>query len=175
MRKDYIEFQDRSVPKAYFLSFRGYGTWLHGDERFSMDRKNFNRFGGDKIVGNSGLRQKEYSQLKNSPFIFNGEKRKIIDEVVREVCEYRKYHLIAINIRTNHVHCIISGGDKPESIMTTLKSYITRRFRENLKISSETKICSRHGSTKYLWTDEHIEKAVDYVINGQGDDLPNFL
>ncbi|HQU83904.1 MAG TPA: transposase [Pyrinomonadaceae bacterium] len=175
MRKDYVEFQDISVPKAYFLSFRGYGTWLHGDVRFSMDRKNFNRFGSDKIVGNSGLLQKEYSLLKNPPFIFNGEMRKIINEVIREVCEYRKYHLIAINTRTNHVHCVVAGNDKPESIMTTFKSYITRRFREGLKISTETKIWSRHGSTKYLWTDEQIEKAVDYVINGQGDNLPDFI
>jgi hypothetical protein len=30
------------------------------------------------------------------------------------------------------------------------------------------------GSTRYLWNEESVARAVDYVINGQGDDLPDF-
>jgi hypothetical protein len=26
------------IPLAYFFTFRAYGTWLHGDERGSVDR-----------------------------------------------------------------------------------------------------------------------------------------
>ena len=33
------DFDDNEFPLAYFISFRTYGTWLHGDERFSVDRK----------------------------------------------------------------------------------------------------------------------------------------
>jgi hypothetical protein len=25
-----------------------------------------------------------------------------------------------------------------------------------------------------LWTERHVERAIDYVVNGQGDELPNF-
>ena len=39
MIRDYIEFQDRSTPLAYLITIRSYGTWLHGDERGSMDRR----------------------------------------------------------------------------------------------------------------------------------------
>ncbi len=38
MRRDYIDFQDRSAPVGFLLTFRCYGTWLHGDERGSLDR-----------------------------------------------------------------------------------------------------------------------------------------
>jgi hypothetical protein len=34
------------------------------------------------------------------------------------------------------------------------------------------KAWSRHGSTRYLWTDKSIEDACQYVIEGQGIDLP---
>jgi hypothetical protein len=30
------------------------------------------------------------------------------------------------------------------------------------------------GSERWLWTEKHVSDAVDYVINGQGDDLPKF-
>lgn len=173
MKTDYIDFQDRQTPKAYFLSFRGYGTWLHGDAKFSMDRRNYNRFGGDKIGLNENLRKHELSTLKNQPFLFDDCVRKIIVETISEVCDFRQYRLVAINARTNHVHCVVSGKDKPELIMNSFKSYITRNLRKQNLIGNETKIWSRHGSTKYLWTDNQIEKAVDYVLHGQGDE-PSF-
>jgi len=30
MKRDYIDFQDRSSPIGYLITFRCYGTWLHG-------------------------------------------------------------------------------------------------------------------------------------------------
>ena len=173
MTKDYIEFQDRSVPKAYFLSFRGYGTWLHGDERLSMDRKEFNKFGQGKIAPNIKLKQTEINGLKNSPFTFTGEMREIIRASIEEVCSFRKYRLIAINVRSNHVHCVVAGAAQPELIMNSFKSYATRHLKEKILLPDGVKIWSRHGSTKYLWTDEQIANAIFYVLNGQGDESPN--
>ena len=33
MIRDYVEFQERTVPLAYSITVRSYGTWLHGDKR----------------------------------------------------------------------------------------------------------------------------------------------
>jgi len=33
-------WNNTDTPLAYFISFRSYGTWLHGDERGSIDRFN---------------------------------------------------------------------------------------------------------------------------------------
>jgi len=38
MKKDYIDFNDRNAPIGYLITFRCYGTWLHGDEGASVDR-----------------------------------------------------------------------------------------------------------------------------------------
>jgi hypothetical protein len=58
--------------------------------------------------------------------------------------------------------------------MNTFKAYAARHLRESNLLAAEAKLWSRHGSTRYLWTDKHIETAVDYVINRQGDELPSF-
>ena len=33
---------------------------------------------------------------------------------------------------------------------------------------------ARHGSTIYLWKEHDVEKGVEYVLLGQGDELPKF-
>ena len=35
---DLITLNDSDTALAYFISFRSYGTWLHGDQRGSIDR-----------------------------------------------------------------------------------------------------------------------------------------
>ena len=50
----------------------------------------------------------------------------------------------------------------------------SRNLRKKGLLSNEAKLWSRHGSTRYLWTERHIEIAVEYVIDGQCDELPNF-
>ena len=46
------DFDDNEFPLAYLITFRCYGTWLHGDERGSMDRTH-NVFGAPKIAANA--------------------------------------------------------------------------------------------------------------------------
>jgi hypothetical protein len=31
-------WNDTDMPLAYLITFRSYGTWLHGDQRGSIDR-----------------------------------------------------------------------------------------------------------------------------------------
>jgi hypothetical protein len=41
------EFKDDHIPVGFLISFRGFGTWLHGDPRGSVDRLH-NRYGTPK-------------------------------------------------------------------------------------------------------------------------------
>ncbi|MDQ3749305.1 MAG: transposase [Acidobacteriota bacterium] len=173
MVRDYIEFQDRNAPLAY-LSIRLYGTWLHGDERGSMNRRTNNLFGTLKIHFNPNLAKHEISLLKHPPIKLNAQQRIVVENAIRKVCETRLYKLFALQVRTNHVHVVVSAVGKPEFIMNSFKAYSTRHLRKNGLLADKSKLWSRHGSTRYLWTESHIEMAVDYVINEQGDDLPNF-
>ena len=98
----------------------------------------------------------------------------MVEEAARNVCYHRGYTLLAINVRTNHVHAVISAACKPEKVLEALKAYATRELRQTGSISAELKPWVRHGSTRYLWKERHVEKAMSYVLYGQGDDPPDF-
>ena len=172
--RDHIEFQDRAVAKGYLITFRSYGTWLHGDERGSVDRRYYNRFGTMKIEADADMKARKAKLLKSEPYFLGAAERQIVESAVREVCLIRGYALYAINVRTEHAHIVTGNSGKPERMMDSFKAYSTKALRNAGLIGEGFKPWSRHGSTRYLWTDEHIAKAVDYVVNGQGGELPEF-
>ena len=172
--RDYLEFQERSVAKAYLITFRCYGTWLHGEERGSVDRRWYNRYGTPKIKADAEKVARKANLMKSEPFLLGIEERKVVEDAIREVCNVRGYGLFAINVRTNHAHLVVGNGGKPERMMDSFKAYATKALRNGGLLATDARAWSRHGSTRYLWTDEHVAMAVDYVVNGQGGELPTF-
>ncbi len=79
MIRDFIEFQDRAVAKAFLITFRCYGTWLHGDERGSVDRRYYNRLGTPKITPNAENSRRKAKLMKHNPFIGGAGGRKIVE------------------------------------------------------------------------------------------------
>jgi REP element-mobilizing transposase RayT len=169
MSKDYIDFQGRTEPLAYLITIRCYGTWLHGDERGSVDRSNYHRYGAQQMTPNRRLTETEEAQLKYPPVKLNDAQRAVVEQAIREVCENRGYLLLAVNVRSNHLHAVVAASAKPEPVMNAFKSYATRHLREAGLMPPNVKPWSRHGSNPYLWTPEQVERGIDYVINGPGD------
>lgn len=174
MKRDYIEFQDRSCPIGFLITIRCYGTWLHGDERGSMDRRTFNTFGKPGRPVNSSIERSDREFLKDPPMQFDAACRKHVEEAIKEVCEFRAVALAAINVRTNHAHSVVRSSNPPEPLMNSFKAYATRRLRESELVGATQRVWARHGSTRYLWTEKHVQAAIEYVVNGQGADLPEF-
>jgi REP element-mobilizing transposase RayT len=163
-------WDDNTFPLAYLLTFRTYGTWLHGDERGSVDTHNRrNIYGLPDVVPNKNLENLMQKNMKSQQFLLNEIQRKSVEETVKEFCEHKNYQLHAVNARTNHVHAVISAQTKPEPIINFLKSYSTRKLKELKLISNEVKPWSRGGSRRYLWKERHVSLAIEYVIYGQGD------
>ncbi len=164
------DFDDNEFPLAYLITFRCYGTWLHGDERGSKDRKH-NQFGSPTIPPNPNLVRFELTRLKHRPTILGPRHRQLVEKAVREVCDHRHYLLRAINVRTNHVHSVVSAMSKPEPVLNAFQSYSTRALRRSGLIPRDVKPWARHGSTVYLWKERAVAKAIEYVLLGQGKDL----
>ena len=167
------DFNEEHVPRAYLITFRCYGTWLHGDERGSVDRFH-NRYGVPFLPHHEGRRQYEQKLLKHPPVELDAARRSAVEAAIRETCEKRGWLLRAINVRTNHVHTVVTTGCKPEPVLIAFKANATRQMREDGCWPHEHRPWADKGSRRYLWTDRHVERAIDYVINGQGNDLPNF-
>ena len=169
MFKQEDDWDDNVFPLAYLITVRAFGTWLHGDERGSVDMHGKNYYGSPDISPNQKLQKIMTENLTQSAVLFNDEQRKVVEIAVKEVCEHRGYYLQALNARTNHVHAVVSAQCKPEIIANAFKSYSTRKLREENLVSSELKLWSRGRSRRYLWKERHVVLAIDYVLYGQGD------
>ncbi|MCK4914265.1 MAG: transposase [Planctomycetes bacterium] len=154
-------------PIAYLITFTTYGTWLHGDERGSVNKER-NQFGQDFVSWNKTLNVSESAQLKNRPVKLGKDQRRISLESILDVCRFENWHAHAVHVRSNHIHIVVSGNQKPEEMMLKFKRYATRALRLVGKESAIKKYWTKHGSTKYIWDAEKLALAVNYVKNRQG-------
>jgi REP element-mobilizing transposase RayT len=167
-------WNDTDIPLAVFFTFRCYGTWLYGDERGSVDRHN-NNYGSPRIQPNSNWQKHNENLLLLPPVSLNAGCRKSVEKAIRGLCEKRGWTLLAINIRTNHVHVVICiGSKKPKDALIALKANATRQLREDGLWPDEHSPWADKGSKRNLWNEKSIWEACNYVINEQGDKLPYF-
>ncbi len=170
MKRDYIDFNDRSAPVGYLITFRCYGAWLHGDERGSVDRHH--RAYGTPGVQSSALRRKHDRDLLKQPLVtLDSRQRAVIESAIHETCAIRQWRLWTVNVRTNHVHSVVTANKKPEAVLSALKANATRAMREARLWTSELSPWEFRGSKKYLWDDKQLADAIAYVENDQGEPL----
>ncbi len=122
------------------------------------------------MPANPKLLNEETAELKHRALLLNNAQRQVVELAIGEVCHYRGYVLHAVKVRTNHVHAVVSAQCNPEHVMDSFKSYATRKLREAGLLDRSIKPWARHGSTPYLWTEDDVQLAIDYVPNGQGEE-----
>lgn len=167
-------WNNTDLPLAYLITFRCYGSWLHGDARGSVDRFH-NRYKTPFIAPNERWREHNARALKGESVQLNSAQRESVEAAIREACSLRSWLMLAINVRTNHVHVVVTiGVTPPERALNAFKANATRQLRHDGHWDHQHSPWADKGSKRYLWNERSIERAVDYVINGQGDELPEF-
>jgi len=144
------DWDDNETPLAFLITFRTFGTWLHGDERYSVDRHGKNIYGAPGIPPNEKLVARMKDNMEMNGFVLDRSQRAAVKLVILSVCKVRGYGMLAINVRTNHVHSVVAAFKRPELIMSCFKANATRELRSAGLISSEERVWSRGGSTRYL-------------------------
>ncbi len=167
-------WNDTDTPLALLITFRCRGTWLHGDARGAVDRHH-NAYGSRRIKENPDWEKYNASLLIGVPVRLNAARRRAVKTAIRETCKLRGWKLYAINVRTNHVHIVVAPGvKKPHLVLHALKSNATRKMRENNCWPFPYSPWVDKGSNRRLWNEKHIDGAINYVLYGQGHDLPQF-
>ena len=166
------EFNDDHTPLGYLITFRAHGTWIHGDELGSVDR--FHRAYATPTLAPSLQRANYERRLRKQHSVhLNSRKRIAIESGILETCIIRNWLLWAFNIRTNHVHTVVSAYCKPERILSALKANATRSMREAGCWASDRSPWVHRGSKRYLWTEKQLDDAIAYVLYDQGEPLQN--
>ena len=161
-----LSVSDR-IPLAYFLTFRTYGSWLHGDARGSVTRFT-NQYGTEFLPSDPDWERQDKRLMTRSPVTLDEEQRKEVDLAIRELCSLRGYLLRALNVRTNHVHTVVSANTyRPALLLNALKARATAALRRKRHWIDERSPWSDGGSKRYVWTDASLERTIDYVLNQQ--------
>ena len=164
----------REGPIAYLITFRTYGSWLHGDERGSFAFRR-NAYGTPGVPSSAPLRELSARFMKGTPQSLDAGRRKVVAAAINSVCDHREWYLHAVAVRTEHIHAVVSSTEPPEKVLASLKAWATRRVRDAGLSPKEQRLWSHHGSTVYLWDETQLERATLYVVEGQGaplDDHP---
>ncbi len=94
--------------RAYFITFTTYGTHLHGDERGSVNPTH-NKYGEPQLAIRPGLVAAERAFLRQPPFVMAADHRAAVNASIVETCSVSGWQLFALNVRTNHVHALVSA------------------------------------------------------------------
>jgi REP element-mobilizing transposase RayT len=148
------------LPLAYFITWTTYGTWLPGDDRGWVQKGRF------EIQAPNAERQ-ELAQrwLRFDPVILTIPQREVVARTIIEHCEIRSWFLHAKNVRTNHVHVVVTSSVEPETIRDQLKSWSSRRLNE--AFGKQPVWWTVKGSIRWIWDDESLENVIWYVTEGQ--------
>ncbi|MBI1347858.1 hypothetical protein GC163_16400 [bacterium] len=158
-----------SLPLAYHITWTTYGTWLPGDSRGWVRDEAFGILPSEPETL-SGARHR----LREVPVILDESQREIVRSTIEEHCRIRDWHIHALNVRTNHIHLIVTSSVQPETIMCQLKAWCSRRLSAAAgvtevvaKKAGRRRWFTEHGSTKWINDNGYLEQAIHYVLHGQ--------
>ena len=130
--------------------------------------------GTPRIKPNAELAKIMRGEMDGPPFVLNKQQRIAVHHEIEDVCRRRSYFLHALNVRTNHLHSVVTAETVPENIINAFKSNATRALREQNLISRDIKVWSVGKSRRYLWKPRSVALAIDYTLNQQGENLIEF-
>lgn len=155
------------LPLAYFLTWTTKGSWLHGDVRGSVNRKQ-NKVGSPLVPPSPACEAREVAMIGHDGILLSPGQRNAIDNALREHCAFRRWSLLALNVRTQHVHLVVRTDEvAPERVMSDCKARATRVLREAHLIDPSLKLWTTHGSTRWINDAHALARAIEYVLHEQ--------
>jgi len=150
-------------PVAYFITWTTYGTWLPGDERGWVKRGEWKAQQADR-----DLEQRARALMTDHVVILTPEQRTIVDSVIVDHCRIRGWQLHARNVRTNHVHVVVSALVDPKIIREQLKAWTSRRLSDNAGLQKKGKDGRRRwwtekGDIECIGNEVRLAEVILYV------------
>jgi REP element-mobilizing transposase RayT len=162
-----------TTPLAYFITFTCYGTWLHGHDRGSVDDEH-NAPETPVLAPDAERFAREREKMNEPPFYLDAPRRQITLRAICEIVNRKRWTLHAVHVRSNHVHVVLSANGPPELVMNDLKTAASRRLNKAYPAEHGRTRWTRHGSTRYLWSEESVAQKVRYVLDEQGEAMERY-
>ena len=82
---------------AYFLTFSCYGSHLHGDAPYSVDRRH-NVVDGPYLAALPGYRRASLGAMEQEPYELDEQRRCMVLEAIRNVCQFAVSHAASARV-----------------------------------------------------------------------------
>ena len=148
-------------PIAFFITWNTYGTWLPGDSRGWVEYHH-----GWKLPA-PFLELECKSRMTEDAVKLDRSQREAVESQVHETCQFRNWHLYAVNCRSNHIHVVVTAIDTiPKKVRIDLKAYATRCLKKQFDPERENWWAER-GSIRHIHNDDSLEMAIVYTQEAQ--------
>ena len=152
---------------AYLLTWTTYGTWLPGDERGWV------KWHGGFQQPSEPLRQYSTAKMAEPAITLDPQQRELVDSTIRRHCEIRHWSLHALNVRTNHVHVVVTALEyAPETVVEQFKAWCTRHLKAASISSNDSMSVRKHwwtegSSRRSIHRESDLAAAIEYVLEAQ--------
>jgi REP element-mobilizing transposase RayT len=139
---------------GYMVTWTTYGTWLQGDKRgFVKD--------GKILDMSEELEQDNKKRQKSNKVSLTKEQREIVrSSIIHEAGKIRE-NVVAISVRSNHVHALIEGGGKPIGmVVNRLKTSAYYALRE---CGFAGRLWTKGFDRRFCFSEKELKARVDYV------------
>lgn len=153
---------------AYFISFTTYGTRLHGCEKGSVDMEH-NAYGTPFLEEDAERERHAYAAMSQPEYVMSAPERQIVCDAIVQLAKERRWNLLAVHVRTTHVHVVVAAELDPGRIMSDMKARASRDLTDAGFDDRERRRWTRHGSTRHLFHMNGVEGAIKYSLDEQGE------
>ena len=94
--------------------------------------------------------------------------RELVRDTIVAMCIEKNWQLLALHVRSNHVHLVIFADRDPGRLMSDLKARASRELTKAGYSDSTRRRWTRHGSTKHLFNEAAVAEKIHYTLYEQG-------
>ncbi len=160
---------------AYFITFSTYGTWLPGSSKGkgSVDGQH-NEHGTPFVAPDREKEQQARNAMTQPAYTMPPAEREIVRDAIVGLCRDSGWRLLAVHVRSNHVHVVVAVDRDAGRVMSDMKGRASRNLSLAGFDDSTRKRWTRHGSTLHLFDAATIADKVDYTLNRQGYQMSTY-
>ena len=133
----------------------------------SVDRDH-NQFGEAFVEPDPDREAAARESMSQPTYTLDEARRAIVRDAIVSLAKERGWQMLAVHVRTNHVHVVVSADGDPDRMMADMKARASRMLTRAGFESADRKRWARHGSTRHLRTSEEVDDKIDYTLNRQG-------
>jgi REP element-mobilizing transposase RayT len=154
---------------AYHITWTTYGTWLPGDSRGWVKKKELGIQEPD-----DDAQHKARHKMAGQTVLLTDSQRMIVEQTIHKHCKFRSWQLHAVNARSNHVHVVLTADCDGKEIMNQLKAWCSRNLSDAAGLADSVGIkagrrrwFTEGGDPKAIEDEHYLENAIRYVLEGQ--------